>query len=172
LRVYGIPVHQWSAADRGIEIELSALRHGGRIVAFNDAHYGNVSSLLGEGRGKSMGDGWETRRRREPGNDWVIVALAAPGTIVRVEIDTAHFKGNYPDRCSLQGALVEGGAKQSIIAQSMFWPELMGMRQLKADSIHAFSGVDIAKLGSVSHVKLNIFPDGGVSRLRLFGMLA
>lgn len=172
LRVYGVPVHQWTAAERKGEIELSALKHGARIVAFNDAHYGNVSSLLAEGRGRNMGDGWETRRRREPGNDWIIIALGAVGSVHRVEVDTAHFKGNYPDRCSLQAARVEQGTRQSIVTQSMFWSELMGPSKLEADRIHSFDGEAITKLGPISHVRLNIYPDGGVSRLRLFGTLA
>jgi allantoicase len=172
LRVHGIPKREWSASERKSEIELSALKHGGRIIAFNDAHYGNVSSLLSEGRGRNMGDGWETRRRREPGNDWMIIALAAPGAISRIEVDTAFFKGNYPDKCSLQAARVEQGTHQSLITQSMFWDELLAPQKLEADKIHAFGGNLIADLGPISHVRFNIMPDGGVSRLRLFGKLA
>ena len=172
LRVYGVPNRDWTDEERHGEIELSAAKFGGRIIAYNDAHYGNVLALLSEGRGRTMGDGWETRRRREPGNDWIIVALAAPGVIDRIEVDTAHFKGNYPDRCSIQAARVEQGTQQSLVTQSMFWPELLGPQKLEADTIHGFSGERLAELGPISHVRLNIFPDGGVSRLRLFGRLA
>jgi allantoicase len=115
-----------------------------------------------------MGDGWETRRRREPGNDWCIVELGASGTIERIEVDTAHFKGNYPDRCSIQAARVAGGTAQSIVTQSMFWPTLLPEQKLSADAIHSFTG-EIAALGPVSHVRINIIPDGGLSRLRLWG---
>ena len=118
-----------------------------------------------------MGDGWETRRRREPGNDWMIVKLGASGHIERVELDTAHYKGNYPDRCSLQAALVKGGTDQAVITQSMFWPELLPQQKLAADKIHKFEK-QLRGDGPVSHVKLNIYPDGGVSRLRIFGRLA
>ena len=90
-------------------------------------------TLLLSGRGINMGDGWETRRRREPGNDWIIVKLGAPGTVEKIEVDTAHYKGNYPDRCSVQAALVEGAAEQSLAAQSMFWTELMGEQKLEMD---------------------------------------
>ncbi|WP_085885456.1 allantoicase [Oceanibacterium hippocampi] len=170
LRLYGQPVRDWSTAKPDEEVELSALRNGGRVVAYNNAHYGNVWALLTEGRGRDMGDGWETRRRREPGNDWLIVALGTPGVITRIEVDTAHFKGNFPDRCSLQAALVKDGLPDSaVVTQAMFWPGLVDERKLRADSIHGFDGADIAALGPVSHVKLNIHPDGGVSRLRIFG---
>lgn len=172
LRVHGAPFREWTEAEKTGEIELSAAKNGGRIIAYNDAHYGDVLRLLAEGRGTNMGDGWETRRRREPGNDWIIVALAAPGVVERVEVDTAHFKGNFPDRCSLQAALVEQAAQQALVTQSMFWPQLLGEKTLEADAIHGFSGADLSALGPVSHVRFNIFPDGGVSRLRLFGRLA
>ncbi len=118
-----------------------------------------------------MGDGWETRRRREPGNDWLLIGLGHPGVIEEVLVDTCHFKGNYPDRCSIQGALVSGGTEQSLITQSMFWPTLLPEQKLEMDAIHNFKD-QVQKIGPVSHVRLNIFPDGGVSRLRLYGRIA
>jgi allantoicase len=172
LRVYGEPVAQWEGKDRGALYELSNVANGGRIAAYNDAHYGSVWTLLLSGRGIDMGDGWETRRRREPGNDWIIVRLGAPGTVEKIEVDTAHYKGNYPDRCSLQAALLKGAAERSLATQSMFWDEVMGEQKLEMDRIHTFEGKSIRRLGPVSHVKLNIFPDGGISRLRIFGRLA
>lgn len=171
LRVYGEPVRDWTDQDRGEMQELSSVKSGGRIVDFNNAHYGETWSILTEGRGKDMGDGWETRRRREPGNDWIIVQLGAPGIVEKIEVDTAHFKGNYPDRCSVQAAMMTGGTKESIVTQSMFWAQQMGEKKLEADTIHAFSSGDIDALGPVSHVRLNIFPDGGVSRFRVYGKL-
>jgi allantoicase len=151
---------------------LSLANNGGRIIAYNDAHYGSVWTLLTTGRGVNMGDGWETRRRREPGNDWIIVKLGAPGIVERIEVDTCHYKGNYPDACSLQAALVASATDTSIVTEAMFWPELLSKQKLQADQIHTFSGEAVAGLGPVSHVKLSIYPDGGVSRLRIFGRLA
>lgn len=172
LRVYGDPVAAWEeAASDGLH-ELSALRNGGRIVAYNDAHYGTVWTLLAEGRGLNMGDGWETRRRREPGNDWIIVRLGAAGLVERIEIDTCHFKGNFPDRASVQAALVQPASERSIITSAMFWEEILEPQKLGPDHIHAFDAGLIRDIGPVNHVKLNIFPDGGVSRLRVFGRLA
>jgi len=172
LRVYGAPVPAWKPGDAKTVHELSALKNGGSIVAYNDAHYGNLPAFLMEGRGRNMGDGWETRRRREPGNDWIIIALGGVGVPERIEVDTAFYRGNFPDRCSLQAAKVEAGTRASIITQSQFWPLLMTEQKLSADAVHTFDGKAIAGLGPVSHVKLNIFPDGGVSRLRVFGRLA
>lgn len=171
LRVYGEPVASWEEAARDRVHELSALKNGGRIVAYNDAHYGTVWTLLTEGRGLNMGDGWETRRRREPGNDWIIVRLGAAGHLERIVIDTCHYKGNYPDRASLQAAFVEAGTDDAIVTQSMFWPELLPPQKLSADAIHEFDEGSLSTLGAVNYVKLNIFPDGGVSRLRVFGRL-
>ena len=172
LRVYGAPVPSWQAGDTTTVHELSAISNGGSIIAYNDAHYGNVAAVLMEGRGRNMGDGWETRRRREPGNDWIIVALGGAGTPAKIEVDTAFYKGNFPDRCSLQAARVEQGTRASIVTQSQFWPVLLPEQKLKADTLHTFGSDLIAKAGPVTHVKLNIFPDGGVSRLRVFGTLA
>ena len=172
LRVYGEPVPAWESKDRSATHELSLANNGGRIIAYNDAHYGSVWTLLTAGRGINMGDGWETRRRREPGNDWIIVKLGAPGIVERIEVDTCHYKGNYPDACSLQAALVTSATDNSIVTEAMFWPELLARQKLQADQIHSFSGEALAGLGAVSHVKLNIYPDGGVSRLRVFGRLA
>ena len=171
LRVYGQPVGVFDAASPGKIYDLAALENGGLAVAWNDAHYGSVANLILPGRGLDMGDGWETRRRREPGNDWCILQLGAPGTIERIEVDTAHFKGNYPDRFSLQAAYVDGGTDHSIVTQSMFWSFLIGEQKLSMDVIHTFSD-ELAALGKVSHVRFNIIPDGGVSRLRLWGKVA
>lgn len=170
LRVYGNP----DAADVSADdvIELSAVSSGGRVVAYNDSHYGDPWVILTEGRGRDMGDGWETRRRREPGNDWIIVKLGVAGIVERIEIDTAHFKGNYPDRCSIEAAYVESATDQSIVTQAMFWQELLPQHKLQMDHRHFYESEAIRDLGRINHVKLNIFPDGGISRLRIFGKKA
>ncbi|MDB5799209.1 MAG: allantoicase [Rhodocyclales bacterium] len=168
LRIYGRPSSDATVA--GAQLDLAAAINGAYVVAANNEHFGLASTLLLPGRGVNMGDGWETRRRREPGNDWCIVALAAPGVIERVEVDTAYFKGNFPDSCSLQAARMTGGTDQSLITQSMFWQELLPTQKLSMDAVHGFDA--LAALGPVTHVRFNIFPDGGVSRLRLFGKVA
>lgn len=169
LRVYGIPQVDWSKAAQGETVDLAATVNGGRAIAWNDAHFGSPNNLLAPGRGVNMGDGWETRRRREPGNDWVIVALGCPGEIRNIQIDTAHFKGNFPDQCSVQAAYVDWGTEDALVTQSMFWETLLPPQKLQMDAIHEFES-ELNDIGPVTHVRLNIHPDGGVSRLRLFGM--
>ena len=168
LRVYGQPQVDWSGAKAGESVDLAAMENGAYVVAVNNQHFGAASTLLMPGRGVNMGDGWETRRRREPGNDWAIIALARPGTVMKIEVDTAHFKGNYPDRCSIQAAHVAGGTDSSLVTQAMFWPVLLDEQKLDMDKQHVFE-TELAALGPVTHVRFNIFPDGGVSRLRLWG---
>lgn len=173
LRVYGQPQGALQqAALSGACVDLLAMENGGRALAWNDASFGSAAAaLLLPGRGLDMGDGWETRRRREPGNDWCVLQLGAPGTVERIEVDTAFFKGNFPDRCSVQAARVEGGTERSIVTQSMFWPTLLSEQKLAADTVHHFER-ELAALGTITHVRFNIFPDGGVSRLRLWGRVA
>lgn len=171
LRVYGQPWCDWASRPAGDEYDLLALVNGGRQVGCSDAHYGQPRNLLRPGRGVNMGDGWETRRRREPGNDWCILQLGHPGTVRRVEVDTAHFKGNFPDRCSIQAALVTAATDRSLVPQSMFWETLLPEQKLQADAVHAFTE-QLNAIGPISHVRFNIIPDGGVSRLRLFGYVA
>jgi len=173
LRVYGQPFLDHSRVGDG-EIELSASLNGGRIIGFSDAHYGAYHRLLAPGRGLNMGDGWETSRRRVPGNEWIVIALGARGVISRAIVDTAYYKGNFPDSCSIQAAdMSEFGtdAGDALITASMFWPDLIPQQKLKADHIHDLSA-DVLDIGPVTHVRLNIYPDGGISRLKLSGHLA
>ena len=166
LRVYGEV--EPAVADADGRIDLAAALNGARAVAANNEHFGVAGNLLMPGRGVDMGDGWETRRRREPGFDWCIIALARPGVIEEIEVDTAHFKGNYPDRCSIEAALVSQATDQSLITQSMFWAPLLPEQPLQMDHQHHFREQILAH-AAVSHVRLSIYPDGGISRLRLRG---
>ncbi len=172
LRVYGTPaLDQETTAT---EIDLASSLAGGRIIAYSNGHYGH-QRLLAPGRGTNMGDGWETRRRREPGNDWIVVKLAARGEITRIVVDTAHFKGNYPDACSLQAADLGETACElasAATASSMFWQEFLPAQKLSPDSVHTYATGQMLRRGPVSHVRFNIYPDGGVSRLRIFGRIA
>lgn len=171
LRAYGRVAVDWDRVDRKQLVDLAAIENGGRAIACSDQHYGSPMQVLYPGRGVNMGDGWETRRRREPGNDWAIFALGHRGRIRKIEVDTAHFKGNYPDRCSILAAEVKGGTEDSLVTQSMFWRVLLPEQKLEMDRPHHFQK-EVADLGPVTHIRLNIIPDGGVSRLRLHGELA
>lgn len=165
LRVYGQVVRDWKKGER---LDLAAMENGGLPVAANDEHFGQVSNMLAPGKSRDMGDGWETRRRREPGHDWSIVTLAKPGRIEEVVVDTAHFKGNFPDRCFIQAVGPSDLPKASLITQSMYWPVILPEQKLSADKEHRFKS-QIVKHEPVKFVRLNIVPDGGVARLRLWG---
>ena len=173
LRAHGEVVPDWSQVDARQSLDLVAFEHGGQTVCCNDQHFGSMHNLLLPGRGKDMGDGWETRRRRGPGHDFVLIRLGRPGAIERIELDTAHFKGNYPDRARLRATTIRGdeGDIGKLAVESERWPVLLQQQKLEPDHVHVFAA-ELAKLGAVSHVRLEIYPDGGVSRLRLWGRLA
>ncbi len=166
LRVFGEVRPDFSTVDQ--VIDLVALENGGRAIACSDEHYGSMHNLNVAGRGVDMGDGWETARRRGPGNDWVILALGHPGRIAKAEVDTAHFKGNYPDRVSLEAAMF--GPNDEISHGSGRWQTLLPEVKLEMHKQHYFDA-EIAEIGVVSHVRMSIYPDGGVSRLRLYGRI-
>lgn len=153
----------------GCELDLIALQNGGRVISWSDAHYGHPQNLLRPGKGKNMADGWETRRRREPGNDWCIISLGYSGTINRIEVDTEYFIGNFPASFSIQAAHIDDDFVVDFIkTSSMFWEYLLPEQMLNADEVHFFEK-EVVELGLVTHLRFNIIPDGGVSRLRAFG---
>ncbi|NNG99797.1 allantoicase [Acinetobacter sp. ANC 5414] len=149
-------------------LDLLALENGGRVIAYSDAHFGHPRNLINPGRGINMGDGWETKRRRAPGFDWCLLALGQSGKIEKVEIDTAHFKGNFPAQVSIQAIYIEDATDQQLIPQSMFWPFLLEAQDMQMDHIHTFVE-EILKQEKISHIRVNMIPDGGISRIRLWG---
>lgn len=157
-------------------VDLAAEALGGTVIAANDEFFAPKEGLLKptpaewrEGayteRGKWM-DGWETRRRRTPGYDWAIIHLGAPGIVRGVVIDTSFFRGNYPERASIEGCAVEGTPSPDELANNANWRTLLPESPLQGDSQNMF---DIADSERVTHLRLNIFPDGGVARLRVYG---
>ena len=162
LRVHGEAVPEEAVFRAGGPVDLAALVHGGLVVACSDMHYGHPQNLLQPGRSTHMGDGWETRRRRGPGHDWTILRLARRGTIERVELDTDYFKGNAPGSCMLESC----DAGPGFDAGSARWEPLLAQTPLEADAQHRWDDVPRRP---ATHVRLNIYPDGGVARLRLFG---
>ena len=164
LRVVGEPLPD---VDAGGRLEISALLNGGWVVAASNAHYGNPEAVIMAGRGVNMGDGWETARRRVPGNEWIIIGLGVPGVMDEIEIDTGHFKGNFPHAVSVQAAEMPVMHDDALVAQSMFWPEVLGAQPLDGDRIHRFP---IHSRALVTHIKVNSHPDGGISRIRAFGV--
>ena len=169
LRIYGEVRPDPTLVTPGANIDLIGMQNGGRALCCSDEHYGSMHNLNLPDLGTYMGDGWETARRRGPGHDWVVFELGRPGVIEQIEIDTAFFKGNYPDRAEVRG--VKGATANNIDTASEDWPVLMSATKLVMDQSQVFAdNLEIA--GPVSHVRLNIFPDGGVSRFRLRGKVA
>jgi allantoicase len=163
-RVYGEPRRDWSAVSENEETDLASALNGALAIACNDMFFSHMGNLLMPGRGVNMGDGWETKRNRTPGNrDWVIVRLAHPGIIRRALVDTAHFKGNYPDSCLIEGCHSDGDD----LSQAT-WVPILPQVKLQADHEHLYES-EIQAHGPVTHIRLTIVPDGGVSRLRLWG---
>lgn len=159
--------------DTDAIIDLAHVTSGGLIASYSDSHFGHASNLLLPGRGKDMGDGWETKRSREPGHvDWAIIRLGAPGTIEEVVVDTAHFRGNFPREVKVEGVDWRGKPGDPEAEKQVGWTELVTGAKCKADHEHAFPSTNLQAVASgevYTHVKLTIIPDGGVKRLRVFG---
>jgi allantoicase len=114
-----------------------------------------------------MGDGWETKRRRDEANDWNIIKLGLTGTIRKILIDTAHFKGNFPDTVSLEATLSD---REDMTAEDIEWHTVIARTPLYADQEHLFiQQIRVPRDQKFNHVRLNIYPDGGISRLRIYG---
>jgi len=167
LRVYGEVFKNWEAVRVDETIDLAAAINGGKAIACNDMFFSAMGNLIMPGRGVNMGDGWETKRNRTPNNrDWVILKLAHKGNIERILVDTCHFKGNYPDTCSIEGCNASSDA--DVTGDKVTWIEILPKQKLSADNEHLYTN-EVNRSAVITHVRLNIFPDGGVSRLRLFG---
>ncbi|KAF8445417.1 galactose-binding domain-like protein [Terfezia claveryi] len=171
-RAYGTVVPVFPE-DLDAIVDLAHVVSGGLVTSYSDAHYGHASNLLLPGRGKDMGDGWETKRSREPGHvDWVIVRLGAPGTIEEIVVDTAHYRGNFPREVRVEGVDWRGKEGNPGHEGSAGWKELVGEEACRAHHEHAFPSTKLMATGVgqvYSHVKMTIVPDGGVKRLRVFG---
>jgi len=159
------PTGGGSQAQRAID--LVAVEHGGVPLATSDQFFSEPLNLIMPGRPRDMSDGWETRRRRGPGHDWVVLRLGRRGVIERIDLDTTHFKGNFPESASLEGCdVATGGAPPDDAG----WRELVPRTTLRANRQHRLA-VQRGVRGPVTHVRLNIFPDGGVARVRAWGRI-
>ena len=147
---------------------LTSLLNGASVIACNNEHFGKAENILAPGKAKNMGDGWETRRRRDKGNDWLILNCIDGSYIDKIEISTHHFKGNYPNYCSLQAAYLPLKNSKQIVSSSSKWKYLLKNTKLSANKTHTFRNSSMKK-EKINHVRINIFPDGGISRFRIFG---
>lgn len=174
LRAYGEPHVDWSLLLPGELVDLAASTNGGRAIACSDMFFSPMNNIIAPGRGVNMGDGWETKRRRTPGYDWLIVKLACLGEIMRIVVDTCHFKGNFPESFTIEGAIVsekdQMNDEQLDLAENIAWTPLIARTVLSAHSEHVFQEALMNISGRhYTHIRLKIYPDGGVSRLRILG---
>jgi allantoicase len=155
LRIYGEANVDWHDFLPGELIDLASIKNGAKALLVSDMFFSDKNNLIMPGRGKDMGDGWETKRRRDPGPDWSIVKLGAPGSVNKVIVDTHHFKGNFPDSFTLEGCM---SLNDEFVAspdnEQPNWQPIINQTKLYAH-----------------RVRLSIFPDGGVSRMRVFGYM-
>lgn len=164
LKVYGEVKKDWDRVNENELLDLASALNGGKSILCNDMFFSHMDNLLMPNRGADMGDGWETKRNRTPNNrDWVIIRLAHNGSIKKINVDTCHFKGNYPDSC-----LIEGTNTTDDKIENADWTTILPQTKLSADKEH-FYEKELVSQDVFTHVRLNIFPDGGVSRLRLWG---
>ncbi|HEY2139602.1 MAG TPA: allantoicase [Chthoniobacterales bacterium] len=168
LRLYGVVVPDWSNLKSGELVDLVAVENGGAALACSDMFFSSMNNLIMPGRSQNMGDGWETKRRRGPGYDWIILKLGLPGSIRKIEVDTNHFKGNYPDTCSIEGCTASGASTEELTGPSARWTEILPMTKLQPHTQHFFEH-ELCPMSQCTHLRLNIYPDGGVSRLRVWG---
>jgi allantoicase len=163
LRVHGEPVADPRLLAR-LPVDLAALEHGAMVLDCSDMYYASPYNLIAPGQATVMGEGWETARRRDEGNDWVLVRLAAPGVVRLAELDTTHFKGNAPGAAALHGL----DARAAALDDPAAWVEMLPRTRLQPDTRHRFP---LGAGHEVTHVRLDVYPDGGMARLRLFGEL-
>lgn len=169
LRVYGEVIPDLEAFARCPDpVDLASAVNGGQTLACSDMHFGSKNNLIMPGRPAHTGGGWETRRRRGLGHDWIIVRLGACCHIERIAVETEHFKGNYPDRCSVDACNAEPAMPEDLSTGRVPWQEILAPVKLGPDTIHHYERELLAR-GPFTHVRLNIYPDGGISRLRVFG---
>jgi allantoicase len=169
LRVHGVVVPD-PALLEGMTFDLAALENGADVVACSDRFYSSPRNAISPGLSRVMGEGWETRRRRSAGNEWLAVRLAAPAVIWLAEVDTSGYIGNSPGMAELRGSLSAGGATGETAASDDLssWHPLLERTPLLPDTPHRFR---VPAAAPCDLVRLDVFPDGGVARLRLYGTL-
>ncbi|KAI5848880.1 galactose-binding domain-like protein [Tricharina praecox] len=167
-RLLGTVVPVWPDDSEAI-VDLAHVANGGFAVSCSDQHYSVKDNLLLPGRGENMGDGWETKRSRQPEHvDWVVVKLGAKGYLEEIIVDTLHFRGNFPQAVEVYGLNAE---THDVAADDARWELVVPKSKCAKDTEHAFSSTMMQNVDGkvVSHVKMVIIPDGGVKRLRVFG---
>jgi len=192
LRTYGVAVPQ-SQPPLCTKLDLVSAAMGGVCVGYSDAHYGHPKNMIHAGRGVDMGDGWETARRLDrppvlklivkgdpngvlkvPGYEWAAFKLGLSGRITDIEVDTNHFKGNFPDSVTIEGANLNCNERDNMdeilgSQSKAIWKTVLPRKKLSAHAQHLFPEGDMTADGVFTHVRVSMFPDGGISRIRIMG---
>ncbi len=167
LRIYGSMESKKKFGKK--VVNLTSILNGATPISCNNEHFGRAENILAPGKAKNMGDGWETRRSRGKNFDWLILKCATTGKINKIQIDTHHFKGNFPDKCSIQAAYINKNISyKKITDNSKNWRPLIKKVKLYANKKHNFKN-KLMRNKKVNYIRINIFPDGGISRIRTFG---
>ncbi|XP_061785074.1 allantoicase isoform X1 [Nerophis lumbriciformis] len=187
LRVFGVGQRDWLSVPSNQDIDLLSMANGGVCLGFSNAHFGHPRNMIGMGSGCNMADGWETARRLDrpkklqvdqrgilqlPGYEWAVFRLGHRGVIRAVEVDTAHFRGNFPDSCRVEVCTLTPEEEAQCLSSSWNsgkWRILVPPQKLRPDDKHMFIVDDMHS--PVTHIRLVITPDGGVSRVRLWGQV-
>ncbi len=169
-RVYGEVFKDWNRVNSEELIDLALVNNCGKALHCNDMFFSEMGNLISPTKGKNMGDGWETKRNRTPNNvDYVILRLGHPGLVQKIIVDTKHFKGNYPDFCAIDACSCDND--DTVLNDSHEWTSLLLQQKLEADKEHHFESEILNNELPITHVKLKIYPDGGISRLRILGTI-
>ncbi|XP_062534500.1 allantoicase-like [Armigeres subalbatus] len=181
LRVFGEVQPDFNVLKQS-QTDLIGVLNGGQCLSYSNAHYGHPRNLIKPNRGINMGDGWETARRLDrpailktddngilqvPGCEWAVFKLCSAGSVERIIVDTNHFKGNFPDNVKFEAAYLDD--KESL--PSAQWKCMLNNAKLSAHKEHEFGGDALQFKGPCTHVRITIAPDGGISRVRLYGKI-
>jgi allantoicase len=166
LRIHGRPVVDPRLLD-GVTVDLASQQLGARVIASSDNFYGSASVLTRPDRARTMGEGWETKRRRDDGNDWAVIQLAAEGLVRQVEVDTLHFKHNASSHVELRAGRQSRPAEATSpdVGETAWTPELPRVA-LQPDTRHVYV---VDRPAAAAYIRVDAFPDGGLSRVRIVG---
>ncbi|KAJ3160520.1 hypothetical protein HDU88_007931 [Geranomyces variabilis] len=184
-RTFGLVSKDWKNVKPDQIVDLAHVENGGRAVSFSNAHYGHPRNLIAPGRSLTMAGGWETARNPDrpktyvcdpvtgqliiPGKHWAILELGHCGTVTSIEIDTHLFKGNFPESAIVEGAVITDAALAETNSDAVLWNTLVPRTKLGP---HAQVNFDVSSTSPVTHIRVTMFPDGGISRVRVLGRIS
>ncbi|HEY0543385.1 MAG TPA: allantoicase [Actinoallomurus sp.] len=148
----------------GLTVDLAALANGAAVTDCSDMFYSSPTNVIMPGLARHQAEGWETARRRDDGNDWITLRLAAPGVVRLAELDTTNLRYNAPGEARIRGA----DARRGPLEDEATWFDLLPRTRLRPDTAHRFR-LDEGR--AATHARVDIYPDGGLARVRLHGSL-